>query len=127
MLFGALEILELDRPVAAFTPWRQQRAEARVAIEARQAAPYDAAPPVDLQEVVLPQDFANNTGMSSTSTGGSKGGGPRRADASDSEALPMAGTDLADNTNMSTTSTTPSSPQPRPRPGGGVKAQAAMG
>ena len=47
VLLGVVEILQLDRPVAALGGGRQQRAEAGVVVEAGQAAPYDARMAVD--------------------------------------------------------------------------------
>ena len=46
-LFGAFEILQLDRPVAALDGRREQGTEAGVGIEPRQAAPDDARLLVD--------------------------------------------------------------------------------
>src|SRR3546814_15730535 len=47
VLLGAFEILQVDRPVAAFGLRRQQGAEAGVVVESRQAAPDDARTVVD--------------------------------------------------------------------------------
>jgi hypothetical protein len=79
---------------------------------ATKAQGFEATPPVDLQSVVLPGDYANNSTQSGTSgTNGTSRPGPRRADAG--PGLPE-GQDFANNSTQAGTS---GSPKPPTRPG----------
>jgi hypothetical protein len=106
-------------PLPAPAPARKLASLAADALGvAMKARGFEPAPPVDLQSVDLPGDYANNSTQSGTS--GTNGPSrPRRADAGPS----LEGHDFANNTTQAGTT---GSPKPPSRPNGPRRADAGM-